>query len=255
MGGTEAQANEYPWMVKLSMGCGGSIIADKWILTAAHCFFNGGQQSITNPKAVVITIGDHDTSKDSDIEKIFTPDKIIIHNYVDDTKLNDIALLRLADINKIDLKVYTPVCLPAQGMDYSGKKAWVYGWGALSEGGASPDKLQELELTVVTDASAKASYATNAQTTLSDAQLGVMVFGGGEAGKDACQGDSGGPFTHSNPDNDGHHELVGATSWGLGCGAAGLPGAYTEVSAFRTWIDAQIASNGGAVFYLLNKKL
>ena len=43
---------------------------------------------------------------------------------------------------------------------------------------------------------------------LSDAMLAVMVFAGGESGKDACQGDSGGPFSYPNPDNNNQHELV-----------------------------------------------
>lgn len=232
------------------------MIADKWILTAAHCFFDtqGSQQyTDANIADVVISIGDHDQLSDSEstiATKNFPAEKLILHpNYSHDNSLNDIALLRVSDANKMDLKVYTPVCLPAAGTDYSGKKAWVYGWGALSSGGQSPSKLQELEVTVVSDASAKASYAANGQgTTLDDAMLAVMVFAGGESGKDACQGDSGGPFTYPNPDNSNQHELVGAVSWGLGCAVEGLPGAYAEVSAFRTWVDAQITANGGAVF-------
>jgi len=250
VGGTEATVNEYPWLAHLDMGCGGSIVADKWIVTAAHCFFDtAGNPTVTNANIANtnIKIGEHDFSvtTETSLTKTMSGDLMILHpQYVWATNLNDIALVR---VPAIDLKVYTPVCLPTQGANYDGKKAWVYGWGALQSGGASPDKLQELELTIVTDASAKQSYATST-SPLTDDQLAAMVFAGGEEGKDACQGDSGGPFTYGNPDNNGAHELVGAVSWGLGCAAAGLPGAYAEVSAYRTWIDDEIKKNGGGVF-------
>ena len=54
----------------------------------------------------------------------------------------------------------------------------------------------------------------------------------GEGGKDACQGDSGGPVLL----ND---EIVGATSWGIGCAYPNYPGVYTDVAMFRNWIDEQ----------------
>jgi secreted trypsin-like serine protease len=240
-------------MALLSMGCGGSIIADKWIVTASHCFFNqAGTQEYTNSNInqVAVFIGEHDTgvTTETTLTKTVIPDLLILHPQYDHNNggsKNDIALLR---VPAMDLKVYTPVCLPKAGANYDGKKAWVYGWGALSSGGASPTKLQELELTIVSDASAKQSYQSVGNTALTDAQLATMVFAGGEEGKDGCQGDSGGPFTYGNPDNNGQHELVGAVSWGLGCAQAGLPGAYAEVSAYITWFDEEIKKNGGATY-------
>jgi len=253
VGGTEATVNEYPWMALLAMGCGGSIIADKWILTASHCFFNHDgslDQKYTNGNinTLNVYIGEHDYSvtTETQITKTVNPNLLIVHpQYNHANNLHDVALLR---VPAMDLKVYTPVCLPSAGENYVDKKAWVYGWGSNSSGGFYPSKLQELELTVVSDSVAAQAYDSLANYELTNVELTSMVFAGGEEGKDGCQGDSGGPLTYGNPDNNGAHELVGAVSWGFGCAQAGLPGAYAEISAYRTWIDQQIEENGGASF-------
>ena len=61
----------------------------------------------------------------------------------------------------------------------------------------------------------------------------MFCAGTKEGGKDACQGDSGGPAIFQN-------ELVGATSWGIGCGQATYPGVYTDVAIYRSWIDSKL---------------
>jgi len=234
VGGSASEVNEYPWMVLLSMGCGGSVIGDRWILTAAHCFYRNGQLDITDPSAVTITLGEHDRSITTEtlLTKEVTPDQIIIHESYDpfSNNVNDLALLRLP--SAIDLNIYTPVCLPPQGEDFTNKNVWVYGWGSLSEGAFTTSQiLQELEISVVADAPMKNIFG------LTNDEVEAMVFAGGEEGKDACQGDSGGPLSY---DNNGQHQLVGATSWGFGCARPGYPGVYTEISAFRNWIDGKI---------------
>ena len=40
-GGSIASPNQYPWMVKLQVGCGGSLISDRHVLTAYHCVYRG----------------------------------------------------------------------------------------------------------------------------------------------------------------------------------------------------------------------
>jgi len=247
VGGTESEVNQYPWIALLNMDggqCGGSLIADKWILTAAHCFYdpNTGTLRVTDPSKITITLGEHDQSitTESTLTKAITPDLQKLHDgYVFSTNVNDIALLRLPAAE--DLNVYTPVCLPPTGADYVGKTAVVYGWGTTFFGNlATSDVLLDVEVLVVSDDSAKTNLGVD------DEQAAVMLFAGGVVtDKDSCQGDSGGPLSY---DESGKHIQIGVVSWGNECGLLNNPGAYADVSVFRTWIGQQIAANDGGAF-------
>jgi len=238
--------NEYPWIAKVVAGgglCGGSLIATKWVVTAAHCI-QGDTGVVTEAASIIVTLGEHDTvsTTETSITKDFSVTKVIAHeNYVYDSTAseglkNDIALLELK--TAADLSVYTPVCLPTAGTDYTGKKAWVYGWGTTASQGSLATKLLEVELTVVSDATCKTSLAVGNFYQMTDAAAAVMVCAGGVVNKDACQGDSGGPLSY---DSSGQHQLIGVVSFGDGCGQADKHGVYAEVAALRTWIDGKIS--------------
>jgi len=242
--------NEYPWIGSFASRdgsqrefCSSSLIAANWVITASHCFFDNSGASTFTADTLSIILGEHnftDSSTDT-IRKTVNVEKIILHPLYDaSTANNDIALMKLSE--SVDLEVYTPVCLPPADADYTGKTGWVYGWGYLTEGGPVSDTLQELNITIISDAECNRIHTEIGfgDPTITD----VMLCAGGEEGKDACAGDSGGPFS---VEENNIHELAGVVSWGHQCAYEDFYGVYAEVAKFRTWIDQQMTANGGGV--------
>jgi len=257
VGGQDAEVNEWPWMVGMAYAyvssatgeeqqfkymCGGTLIAEEWVVTAAHCFFDprNGERIIFE-KDLRLWIGDHDKSTidETSISDTFGVAEIILHpTYNGTTFKDDIALMRLA--TKVNLNKHAPACLPEEGETFTNQTAYAYGWGALNFSGPSPDILQEAELPIVDFDDCKKFYGYGNITVFD----GMLCAGG--YGKGTCKGDSGGPLTFAN--SEGRHVLVGATSWGIGC-HEGLPDVYADISFYRTtFIDATINSKGGATF-------
>lgn len=109
-----------------------------------------------------------------------------------------------------------------------GVEATISGWGAIHQSGPTSEKLQIVHVPLVAKAKCNDAYSS-----LGGVPAGQICAAYPEGGKDACQGDSGGPLTI-----DGR--LAGIVSWGNGCAKKGYPGVYTEVAAFREWIDSKL---------------
>ena len=241
VGGQAADPGEYPWQVYMESGpqnnvgqCGGSLIHPKWVLTAAHCFYNEDDQLAISP--VVLSIGDHDVSVPEGGEQFPTVSQVILHEDHDISVgdgFNDIALLELESPVQTSENV-KPVSLAETPFDsplvVPGKRATVIGWGGIDENAeeASP-VLLELEYTIDTCISA----FRHTQMCMST-----------EGRKGNCDGDSGGPLMVRRP--DGEMVQVGIVSLGTGRSCGRGQDVYTRVSEFRGWIESQTGLSLGS---------
>merc|ERR1719297_82987 len=242
VGGQETEVNEYPWQVGLVSAngrmpwCGGTLISDRHVLTAAHCTAAVG----SDPAALAVVVGEHRTDDSS-----FT--RVAVAAVLDDPLYNpsnfqyDFSILTLASPVTLSTAV-SPACLPgSSGQDYAGQVATVSGWGTLTSGGNQPSTLQEVTVTVTTNAQCQQAYGAN---------IGAMNICAADQGKDSCQGDSGGPLV---VEESGRYALIGVVSWGYGCAVDGYPGVYARVTERLGWIrdntqgteDTTCAAAGG----------
>ncbi|CAL4105920.1 unnamed protein product, partial [Meganyctiphanes norvegica] len=186
VGGVTAEVNEYPWQVALvgrgSSGvyCGGSLINDRWVLTAAHCIKSGVDQ---------VLLGNHLQSQTDFAEIRVNVRRVVDHpNYNNKTQDNDFSLLELAtpvDLEIIDPDI-RPICLPSASnpTENEGVTAIITGWGTTYLGGHQPDVL--LEATVTTMSNEHCNRLFQAYRYGSPIHSSMICASG--PGKDSCQG-------------------------------------------------------------------
>jgi len=238
-GSNVSSITEYPYQTFLEVSwgwaCGGSLIADNWVLTAAHCVKDG---STIPTSALTIYAGFTNLSSPGTKLQYRSVAEIIVHpGYNASTADNDVALVRLSTpfnlttagdhIKPIELISNFGV---SSGWFDHGTMCTITGWGTLTSGGDGPDILQKAQVPVVNKTTSGINYPS---TWITD----NMVLAGYVAGGiDACQGDSGGPLAFRNPVTN-NWTLGGVTSWGFGCADPGYPGVYARVSRYLTWIE------------------
>uniref|UniRef100_A0A8C5A830 Transmembrane serine protease 2 n=1 Tax=Gadus morhua TaxID=8049 RepID=A0A8C5A830_GADMO len=230
VGGTPAVQRAWPWQVSLQYYgqhfCGGTIIGQYWILTAAHCF----PSEPSDTSILRVYYGGVQLSWMSSSASVR---RIIVHeDYNIEPQANDVALLRLRRPLTFTQDV-KPACLPNVGVNLNPERnAWTTGWGTLSSGGVSPDELMQAEVTIYSRDRCNQRHILDQQVTETMICAGKLA-----GGVDSCQGDSGGPLVAK---EGGLWWLVGDTSWGVECALRNKPGVYGNVTYFSDWIHKQM---------------
>jgi secreted trypsin-like serine protease len=228
VGGTRAAQGEFPWMVRLSVGCGGSLITNQIVLTAAHCLTTAtGASSAITVTAGTVDLADPDAIKARSAYVYRSPD------YVSYDKGDDWALIKLAQPVTVP---ETPTLHLPTTEDHDGGPFTIMGWGADREGGSTQRWLLKATVPQVDDQTCGTTYRDSGANFVDEAMLCAGLFGTG--GVDTCQGDSGGPMVvQTQPDA---FVQVGIVSWGHGCAQAQFPGVYTEVSTYAEKINKAV---------------
>lgn len=244
VGGSPAQEGDWPWQAYVRLGpyaCGGTLIAPRIVLTAAHCVYDFMDQLI-DPGQISVRLGVTSLSSSAGervgiLEVIPYPGFRIVDGSLD----QDLALLVL------DRAVQYPavgLVGSQDGLTAADTSAIIIGWGTLAEGGTTPDWLQQAAVPIVANDVCAAAYARGSGFPI----LPTMLCAGfASGGTDSCQGDSGGPLLVPNRDRTGYLQ-AGITSFGDGCARPDAYGVYTRVGMFKSWIVAETNRQTNSIF-------
>ncbi|XP_046448012.1 brachyurin-like [Daphnia pulex] len=245
VGGVQAIPNEFLWQafvkVETNAGniyyCGGSLIADRWILTSARCVLIPGQTL----RYLTIYLGAHDITASYEANRrVYNGYEAYVHpEWNPSTQAGDIALIKLYNIVTYTQYI-RPVCLATYNEpSYVNSKVTVAGWGTTSDGSYTLSPvLREVTVPVISNTQCSNYYGSAVITSKVMCTTGMLSRG-------PCNGDNGGPLIFR--ESNGRWKQIGIVSFvsSQGC-QSGYPYGYTRLSSYSTWVQNVISSYSGS---------
>ncbi|XP_046639647.1 complement factor D-like isoform X3 [Daphnia pulicaria] len=227
IGGTQAAAGEYPFVVSISLQdqhiCGGFIHNDGWVVTAAECVHGKNQGELK------VTIGALSLITPDPGEQIISVYKLIEFSQFDPVSLiHNIALIQLARPIEIG-----PTAQPIRYGEIdefaTPWDAYIVGWGATLDGGIQATRLRWAPID---------DLAADCGIFIDEFQPDSMICAGSTTGTiSPCQYDEGSPLTQrTNSTGISEEIVVGIMSKNKGCADPSLPTIYTRLSTYYSWI-------------------
>jgi trypsin len=228
VGGQPAAITTVPWQVRLGFGqffCGGALISDTWILTAAHCVEG------VPPQAIRASVGASFRSEPAiplQVAAVYVNPEWNLSSWT-----SDVALVQLATPVPLSAQVRTialPDDLDTVTWPAAGTPGRISGWGSVANSPiALENELRAADLLVL----AGPGDPVCGQYGGVYVPLAHLCAGVPQGGVDACLGDSGGALT---VDQGGVPVVAGIVSTGIGCGLVEFPGIYSRVTTYLPWI-------------------
>ncbi|XP_013188960.1 uncharacterized protein LOC106133695 [Amyelois transitella] len=225
LGWTKLKDGGYAWK------CGGSLVSDRYVLSAAHCSFQNRDADVASGAPRVVQLGS--TYLDDTGALVVRVSSVIRHpKYSQSRSYYDIALVKMAKSVTFSA-VVKPACLGVPPP--VGEMVVATGWGRTEFGGDQSLELRSVSVPIWDMQDCRRILGVTRKMPEGPSPESQLCAGEKKGGKDTCQGDSGGPAQIK----DGClWRIIGVTSVGRSCGAVNTPAIYARV--FREFIAAQI---------------